>query len=308
MFFISVVVPFLSWLVWIAGVSAQHTEASCGQQFTWMFNHQNPPQSPCLVTAFLGKVCSSNNDFDVRSLTANATGSDTAHYSTGANPTACECTTVMYNLFSACAACQVQSVGTWASYNTLCSSVGSDGNFPPGIPNGTAVPEWAFQKVFSSNSFNVSQAQLDAGSNQPDATASSSSSSTSSSTGAGSISNAAPSHHTNVGAIAGGVVGGVLGLGLIIAAVLFFLNKRKRRTRRAAPTLASSDMSMRTYDTQQNPPLTGKLYNPDDPSTFPPSRMGHSIKPSTASTAVSSTNEDALHWTPFDPKDAIAEV
>jgi len=289
-------------------VSAQHTEAVCGQQFTWMFNHQNPPQSPCQVAAFLGNVCSSNNDFDVQSLTANATGSDTAHYSTGPNPTACQCTTVMYDLLSACAACQVQSVSTWVNYNTLCSSVGTDGNFPAGIPNGTAVPEWAFQKVVTSNNFNVSQAQLDAASNPPDVTASSSSSSTTSSTGASSTSNAAPSHHTNVGAIAGGVVGGVLGLGLIIAAVLFFLNKRKRTSRRAAPTLASSDMSMRTYDTQQNPPLTGKLYNPDDPSTFPPSRMGHSIKPSTASTAVSSTNEDALHWTPFDPKDAIAEV
>jgi len=307
MLYSPVVVSFLLLVVRIASVFAQHTEATCGQQFSWMFNHQNPPQSPCLVTAFLGKVCSTNNDFDVQSLTAGAAGPDTTHYSIGANPTACECTSVMYNLFSACAACQVQSVTPWANYNMNCSSVGqalTDGDFPPGIPNGTAVPEWAFQKVFSSNQFNVSQAQLDAASNQPDVTASVASATTPSSTSASSTSRPASSHSTNVGAIAGGVVGGVVGLGLIIAAGLFFLNKRKKST--TAPTIDSSAMSMRTYDTYQNPPMTGKLYNPDDPTTFPPT--GHSVKPSTDSTTVSGTSEDPLRWTPFDPRDTIAEV
>ena|ERR1700761_1106859 len=143
--------------------------------------------------------------------------------------------------------CQLPFTNRPTTHRIVCS---------PLISSMSAKPSWTQRQVrspiFSLSTF--TQIPLD----QPDVTASVASASTPSSTGAGSTSRPAPTHHTNVGAITGGVVGGIVGLGLIIAVVLFFLNKRKKS--RPPPTLASSAMSMRTYDTYQNPPLTGKLY------------------------------------------------
>ncbi|KAI1312783.1 hypothetical protein F5Y03DRAFT_339148 [Xylaria venustula] len=71
---------------------------------------------------------------------------------------------------------------------------------------------------------------------------------------------------TNVGAIAGGVVGGVAGLTLIVAAILFFIYRRKKRAKDSNPLALGRKMPPSDHDTMyhHNEPMPGSQY----PSTF----------------------------------------
>ncbi|KAI1753482.1 hypothetical protein F4782DRAFT_77701 [Xylaria castorea] len=68
----------------------------------------------------------------------------------------------------------------------------------------------------------------------------------------------------NVGAIAGGVVGGVAGLALIIAAIFLFLYRRKRRSQASNPLALGRKMPSSDHDIYHNEPIPGSQY----PSTF----------------------------------------
>ena len=76
---------------------------------------------------------------------------------------------------------------------------------------------------------------------------------------------------SHVGAIVGGVVGGIFGLATITA-IVFFLKKRRRRTQQVHVIDLGSDMDTRAqWDTMQmqNAHKTQRLYDPSDPSTYP---------------------------------------
>jgi len=76
---------------------------------------------------------------------------------------------------------------------------------------------------------------------------------------------------SHVGAIVGGVVGGVVGLATI-AAIVFFLRKRRRRMQQAHVIDLGPEIDTGTqWDTMgmQNAHKTQRLYDPSDPSTFP---------------------------------------
>ncbi|KAI6005615.1 hypothetical protein EDD15DRAFT_653171 [Pisolithus albus] len=145
----------------------------------------------------------------------------------------------------ACAICQNASSVNWPSWSVNCSTayVG----YPFGIPNGTAVPQWAYQD--SSDDFNVVVAQ-EVG-DSPESVAPTAPATTSSTTASptpspssftssatlpstqplttSSISSAssALSPSTQKGAIVGGVVGGV---GFVVAAAVtwFFICRRQK--------------------------------------------------------------------------------
>ncbi|TRX95418.1 hypothetical protein FHL15_003749 [Xylaria flabelliformis] len=68
----------------------------------------------------------------------------------------------------------------------------------------------------------------------------------------------------NTGAIAGGVVGGVAGLALIIAAIFFFLYRRKRRSQASDPLALGRKMPPSDHHIYPNEPIPGSQY----PSTF----------------------------------------
>ena len=74
----------------------------------------------------------------------------------------------------------------------------------------------------------------------------------------------------NIGAIAGGVVGGAAAL-LVTATLLFFIYRKRRKTRTAhiidLDSVAETQWEAAAIQNLQKPQ---KLYDPSDPSTFPP--------------------------------------
>lgn len=202
-----------------------------------MDNSRN--QNPCVVTSYVMGVCSSGQYF-VPVLQPGST-----HYIIQNTPTACECNTVAYCLISACAICQNASSINWPSWSVNCST--SYVGYPYGIPNGTAVPQWAYQDVVSSDDFNVVLAQ-EVGDSPESAALVTTSSTTASLTPPpssftlsatlpstqpltlSSISSASPTSApgTETGAIVGGVVGGAIGFAAAVTVTWFFICRRQR--------------------------------------------------------------------------------
>jgi len=208
----------------LAGVSAQvNTSATCQSQYSWMSNSKG--QSPCLVAAYLQAQCN-NGTFQMSNI------SYPGYYSpVGAN--ACTCSTVTYSMVTACGFCQDANTPYWTQWSSACSAVYLQ-QYTPTIPAETAIPHWAYLNVVILNGLDVTAAR-EYLNTAPDSTATSSTTSISSMTSTLSLSSTSmfspspsppmpPAHHpmNNKGAIAGGVVGGLIALGLIgvIAVIL----------------------------------------------------------------------------------------
>ncbi|KIN93564.1 hypothetical protein M404DRAFT_501237 [Pisolithus tinctorius Marx 270] len=242
-------------------VTAQQTTVECSSEYNWMENTMN--QNPCLVAAYLLSVCSGGS-YTVSSL------SPSTHYVGPwvgqGNP--CECSTATYCLLSACSICQNATYINWSSWSFNCSTVYT--GYPESIPNGTAIPEWAYQEVIATDNLDLGTAPppsftpttipiLHTPSSTPSATAQS------------------PSKSGNTGAIIGGAVGGVVGLAAIAAlAVRLFLHRRQQKTPPDArgdgtvPAVTNS-MHMVNSDPYTAAVAQPKPYDPSDPSTFPTS-------------------------------------
>ncbi|KZS96129.1 hypothetical protein SISNIDRAFT_451821 [Sistotremastrum niveocremeum HHB9708] len=274
--------------------------APCTQaQLPWAFNSLN--QSPCLVAADLGAVCSSTGTYTVPALGAGQ------FYTPSTADTHCECSTVTYSLLAACSLCQGQTPSTWTFYDENCTSI-SPSVFPLPIPSGVTVPHWAFQDVNSSGNFNATLAQADGDSPEstapaPSSTSTSSSSSTSSqsSSSSGSSGGSSSGHKSNTGAIAGGVVGGVVALLLIGLLAFFFMRKRRgSQADRVAPGAyenAAIDGPIHTPDTAVGSygNMSQKPYDPSDPSTFPSSAMSYGTSNNAAYSHGYNSSQQAIY-------------
>ncbi|KAF9507620.1 hypothetical protein BS47DRAFT_288618 [Hydnum rufescens UP504] len=225
-------------------VQAQTSNVTCLPSFNWSDNSLG--QSPCLQAAWLQAECN-DGSWWVNTIPP------TYHYigPTQDNSTenACICTTVVYNLLSACGACQNRTWISWTSWSFYCVDYRDikEGTYNVTIPYGSSIPAWAFDLPSNHNdTFNISAAQ-DIGDSpeRPGSTPSPTSTSTStpSFTTSGSLLTGYPSSASisssptqsggsrastsNVGAIAGGVAGGVVGLALIGLAGFLLLRKRR---------------------------------------------------------------------------------
>ncbi|KAI0650088.1 hypothetical protein C8Q79DRAFT_366009 [Trametes meyenii] len=284
-------------------VSAQGTSAVCTSNYDWMFNSKN--QSPCLIASYLLAPCASGSLSYVFPLTSGEHYATPTSLSGSANP--CRCNTVFYSMISACATCQGQGnfVPTWSDYNEFCSPVYIQ-QYPEDIVSGTSVPAWAYIDV-TNGTFDPISAQALAAQDPPESTGSVSSPTSgtvlSTSARASATATGAPQSgnddpdvdsspspakkSTNIGAIVGGVVGGVVAV-VGIALALFFWLRHRRNAARNAPT-GPLDLTAGEYGQfLEKPPVSAaafpppspssppppaspnpKIYNPDDPSTFP---------------------------------------
>ena len=285
------------------------TGATCTvDSYKWTFNSIG--QSPCWVGAYLSSACTGNPP------TLNAQLPATWHYDgpskSGATP--CKCSTVYYNIISACAACQGGEYLTWSQWNTNCSSVWSE-TFPAPIPPGTRVPHYGFLPVGVDDRWNAVSAQSAGGTESSAGGAAATSVSTLPGGSVTTIPGPAPTNYngggskkkSNAGAIAGGVVAGVVGL--ILIAIIAILAIRRRNANKKAPSALIDTSQLPTSPAQASflagkpsplaPDYSGgqpvatvpynftgssaphfpqpsvnsatpmKLYDPSDPSTFP---------------------------------------
>ncbi|CAE6529612.1 unnamed protein product [Rhizoctonia solani] len=175
-----------------------------------------------------------------------------------ANAKRCACDRVMFNLLSACAGCQKwdwQNVTThnmtWQAFHTYQDGECPNGDLQKrGVEWNSPAPAWA--KDFRENSFNPIRAQSVIPAQTTDASPSSASQAAETSPAVtDDVSQAtASSSGPPIGAIVGGVIGGLIFLGAI-AGLVYWLHCRKRRARDVAP---SSEFLKREYFMEQ-PPL-----------------------------------------------------
>ncbi|KAF9782585.1 hypothetical protein BJ322DRAFT_1110468 [Thelephora terrestris] len=260
--------------------------AQCVSGWEWSYNSQG--LNPCEIAGSLQAPCLGYSAYVLGPI-----GNGSNYVTPQANDTAaqnCGCNTVIYSLYSACTLCQFNTSTTpltWAFWSEFCPKVYVT-QYPLAIPFNASVPHWAFLND-TNPSFDPVLAQ--SAGRDPEATPTSpstvppSSTSTSHVSGNPAVStgtNGSPlnptptttttttaggggGHKNNTGAIAGGVVGGIIGLAAL-GALAFFLKRRSANDPNRIP--GSSDMTYNLASGQQfaDPP---KLYDPSDPSTFP---------------------------------------
>ncbi|KZT35796.1 hypothetical protein SISSUDRAFT_1064176 [Sistotremastrum suecicum HHB10207 ss-3] len=292
----------VSWfhLIWLLNIpppffiGARPTDTLCARsQLPWSFNSLD--QSPCQVAANLGAICEPSGTYQVPALPPGQ------EYHPGDNTT-CECNTVFYSVISACAACQGEPPGSWSVFVASCPFV-NIGVFPKNIPSGTLIPHWAYENItnLSTETFDISLAQSlgdtpEFGSSGTVTPPTSSSTKSSSSSTVVSTPNITPTtspiipqtvpapsttptppptpistHTTNVGAIAGGTIAGVVAV--LFIAILVFL--RLRTLRNVAPPAAANEhvneYGSEVKDPSMQPSPSTVLQAPSSPSIFPQS-------------------------------------
>ncbi|KAF8258911.1 hypothetical protein EI94DRAFT_1834699 [Lactarius quietus] len=215
---------FLSYLLLISSARAQVSAPNCTDAtFDWTLNSLQ--QSPCVVAAYLIATCLGGS----YSFVALSPG---YHYVGPYYPgDQCSCNTVSYSLFSACGACQGESWLSYSDWSYNCTTNETVGTFPKPIPPGTRVPKWAYFSYGAD--WNITLAQsippklraplplvfqaLLPPLAHPHPTPT-------------------PSHTSNTGAaIAGAVVGSIVGTALIAGVVFWFVLRRRRA--RSVPSL-----------------------------------------------------------------------
>ncbi|KAI9455007.1 hypothetical protein BJY52DRAFT_692453 [Lactarius psammicola] len=252
------ILSLLSYLLVVASARAQLqvSAPNCSDStYAWSFNSLQ--QNPCLVTAFLAAVCN-NGVFSIPTLLP---GNSYTGPNGPDNDDICKCNTVIYNLISACDACQGESWIPYSAWSSNCTTKATPGTFPEPVPSGTRVPHWAYNDSSIDDSWNISAARLAGVSPEVTGTASIVPTSTA-------AQSTSTSHHSsNTGAIAGGVVGGVI-CAVLIAGVVVWFSIRRRRAR-SVPHL-----DFQVDEKEQLPPHllaegSPKFYDPSDPTTYP---------------------------------------
>jgi len=283
--FLAKVVPlvFLS----VSGVWAQFDMAQCQTGFEW--NRNSLGQDPCTVGSMLDASCRSLVVYSYPPL--NASQYYLPPRADHSGDLDCDCNTVMYNLYMACASCQSGQIYSWTAWIAACQVL-AVARYPKTLPQGTAVPHWAYFNVTSATNQTYDQATMIALGPNPEETpppastlSISSTSRTSSGTG---TSTALPvptsdssNNGPNVAAIVGGVVGSIVPL--TILAVVAFFYMRHRRQQQAQPKMLNQD-GMDSYEqrptSMYGPGYTSApftTYNPSDPTTFPPQSPQSSV-------------------------------
>ncbi|KAH9995304.1 hypothetical protein BJV77DRAFT_239913 [Russula vinacea] len=293
----------LAFLVFFSGLAvAQISAPNCDSTWAWSFNSLN--QDPCHVTATMTATCNGGS-FTIEPLQPGdmyrgPQGEDDANL--------CKCSTVGYSLISACAGCQGGRWVGWLEFSINCTKILPPSQFPNPVPTGTRVPHWALLDVTLENNWDFNESYI-AG-DTPEVLPGQVPGSSSSSSSVRGSSTATPiptgKHSPNVGPIAGGAAGGIAAIFLIVAGLFFY--RRRRRLLASAVPLSPGGGSSNAFSLMDQvprpmsdqgtlasslPDTTSpmKIYNPDDPTTFPafPGTPNASYVPSQTSRIMSTT-------------------
>ncbi|KAJ7632796.1 hypothetical protein FB45DRAFT_913521 [Roridomyces roridus] len=183
----------------------------------------------------------------------------------------CQCSDISYLLSAACDSClRMPDIPSWENYSLpfRCPNSTAPTPFPSDLSS-SAIPSWAIAMVSATPSPTTFNAQAatslalfissagtfptpNASSSTTDPTSSSSSSSSSSSPPTSTLSSSSPAEtsspsvsplrgvseksHSNAGAIAGGLIGALVFLGLVVTGLLYL--RRRRRQSHIAPSAA----------------------------------------------------------------------
>lgn len=224
----------------------------------WQWKANSLGQDPCAFGSILQAACRDNGPYSIRPLN----GPDDAYgppkkstdLTTGVNATLdffCECDTVTYMIFMACTHCQSGTILSWAVWTADCPAI-TTMQYPHRIPQGTAIPRWAFYNILGTPGETYDDTAAMAIGRDPEE----------------------KSHNSGnkgrVGAIAGGVVGSVALITL--SAVVVIRRRRRRRGNQPYPRETSGDIEEESPGPStanaNSPPLP--YYNLNDPTTFPP--------------------------------------
>jgi hypothetical protein len=197
----------------------------------------------------------------------------------------CRCSTVYYSLLSACAYCQNQTYLDWSIYDQNCTYVYNQVFIDP-IPSTIVVPHYAYLDVVTDNTFNVNAAMTAGGpESSPVPPATSATSATTAKATATNTSVAGTSKKVNIGAIVGGVVGGIAVFVFVVGLIVFIMRRRKKSVSTpstttyapySSPQMSGADMN---YNSTVPTMTSGRIYDPNDPSTFPsyPNHYGSAL-------------------------------
>ncbi|KAH7929702.1 hypothetical protein BV22DRAFT_1029104 [Leucogyrophana mollusca] len=252
------------------GADAQYADVTCFSNYTWANN--NMGQTPCVVASYLQAPCHPNGA-NITALT-----NSSYEYTPPQVVTQCECNTVLYSLVSACGGCQGAEWVTWQYWITNCSGNTYNEEYPRPLPSQTEVPAWAYLGL-TNGTWDPVAAQQDLSAPESSASAVPSSTAISTPSTSASTTSTPTPKSSNVGAIVGGVVGGVVGLAILSILIFLFLRRRSRSTGSDttsgkmmhpdhAPMSQSYPHDFNVSQAYGQPDQT-KLYNPDDPTTFP---------------------------------------
>ncbi|KAF9647144.1 hypothetical protein BDM02DRAFT_3129933 [Thelephora ganbajun] len=245
------------------GVSAQVQMAQCLSGWEWNRNHLD--QDPCTVGSILDAACRGRAEYNYQKLNKTEYYVPPSKNHTG--DVTCDCNTMMYR---------------WETWATACDTVYIT-QYPVDIPQGTAVPRWAFynvtllagEKYDDNNAKNIGRDPEELPKQQNTATKS---------TGPTATGNVNKSS-SKTAAIVGGVVGGVGSL--IIIPIIVYLGircSRRNKNKNPQPQYQYQEGPDGYWKTPPNSAtynpsvLTGpslassapQPYNPEDPSTYPP--------------------------------------
>ncbi|KAH9973136.1 hypothetical protein BGW80DRAFT_286870 [Lactifluus volemus] len=217
----------------------------------------------------------------------------------------CWCSTVLFSLLSACQECQGDPLSTWAYFSENCTRGNVPAaSFPNPVPAGIRVPNWALIDITIEGIWDPSQSYvvgdlpevppgaminrgtwMSTSSVVPSSTVTASTfSPTSSTVTSTSSSPSSTGGSSKVGAIAGGVAGGLVAVSAAALIIFFFLWRRRPQLGQHTAAVYGGTPQPVMGQVQSSPPDDGafvppslpitpttpiKLYDPNDPTTFP---------------------------------------